>query len=55
MGQLSLQNFKMLLRDSLPVLAHNPDISPEEARTLVEDTMQDVEENGATRTYYSTM
>ncbi|KAL8867202.1 MAG: hypothetical protein Q9174_005814, partial [Haloplaca sp. 1 TL-2023] len=49
-GQLSLQNFKMLLPDFVPVLAHT--MSQEEARKLVEDTFQDVEENGVARRYY---
>ncbi|KAL8948531.1 MAG: hypothetical protein Q9183_007681 [Haloplaca sp. 2 TL-2023] len=54
-GQLSLQNFKLLLPDLVPVLAHDPDISREEAQKLVEDTIQDVEENGVTRRYYEAM
>ena len=51
-GELELENYRLYMGNADQLLAHNPHITEEESKKLVQDTLDDVSKNAVTNRYY---
>lgn len=54
-GELNLENFCLHMGDADQLLAHNPDVTEEETKKLVQNTLDDVSKNAIVNRYYFNM